>query len=80
MKALKWKVEARLYPPIGRTIPSLRRISRDMAKDTVVRVLLASPSTCWWWQQAVPACQESRRSRLCSEHMDQSVKVVLLER
>ena len=58
----------------------MRRMSLDMAKDTVASGVLPSTSACWWWQQAVPGRQESRSSRLCSEHMDQSVKVLLLER
>ena len=68
-------------PPIGSTIPSLRRMSLDMAKETAASGFsVSSASLCSWWQQLFPGFHESSKSRWCSGQIIQSEKVARLER
>ena len=72
-------------PPIGNTIPSLRRMSLDMAKETAASGLSVSSASlsswlCSWWQQLFPGFHESSSSRWCSGQIIQSEKVARLER
>ena len=68
-------------PPMGSTIPSLRRMALDMAKETAASGWsVCTSSLCSWWQQVVPGFHESSRRRWCSEQIIQSEKVARLER
>ena len=70
-------------PPIGSTIPSFRRMSLDMAKETAasgLSVFSSASSLCSWWQQLSPGFHESSSSRWCSRQIIQSEKVARLER